>query len=190
MSDWDDLGELWRSNEPPELGDLRKRLRRQGFYIRAWFAHEIALALGASALGVWMMVKLDLVLLGAGVIAFAVFALGMSWTIWRGNFTVESGTPADAIAGALARNTALQRYIVANYIVSIAAVALIGLMVVTDTLGGMTQPERLERSLWAVTAGFGAMVLWLAGCGLYADRLRRERERLIALGHAMGVSGS
>lgn len=187
MSDWEDLGALWRSNEPPELGDLRRRLRRQSFLIKAWFGHEIALAALAGGFGVWLMLKSDIAAIGAAIAAFAAFALFMSWRAWRGSFDVQTGTPSQAVAAALDRNDALKRYIVANYVISIAAVALVVAMVASDAFGGAGDAARLQRSLTATTIGLGAIAVWLAGCGFYAERLTRERERLVALGRALGV---
>ena len=187
MSDWEDLGTVWRSNEPPELGDLRRRLGRQGFWIRAWFAHEVALATATFALGAFFMLKYQLAMVGAALIAFGAFALAMSWRAWRGSFSIDTGTPGETIASALVRNAALQRYIVANYYVSIAATAMIGLVVATDALAESGDPARLHKALWAVTLSFGAMIVWIAGCGLYANRLHRERDRLVEIGRAIGV---
>ena len=188
MSDWEDLGTLWRSNEPPELGDLRRRLRRQSVLIKAWFGTEIALSVIASAVGVWMIWAGEYAPVGGGIIAFSVYALLMSWRAWRGSFSVETGTPTDAIASALTRNDALKRYMRANYAIAVACTALIAGMVFTGALGEAGDAKRLQTALNAVTIGFGGLIVWLAGCGLYAERLTRERERLVALGRALGVS--
>lgn len=187
MSDWDDLGTLWRSNEPPELGDLRRRMSRQTAVIRAWVGFEILIGIAAFAFGVWILLSDDMPVNGAGIIAFALFAHTLSWRSWRGGLKVDVGTPGDTIASALARNEAIRRYLRANYAVSIAAVALIGLMVATDAFGTPADAARLHSALWAVSISFGAIVVWLAGCGFYAERLWRERDRLIALRRAMGI---
>lgn len=187
MSDWDELGTLWRSNEPPELGDLRQRMNRQTALLRAWVGFEVLIGLLAFAFGIWLLVDDDIPLIGGAIVAFALFAHTLSFRSWRGAFRVETGTPRDTIDSALARNDAIHRYLRANYIVSIGAVALIGLMVATDAFGTAAEPARLHNALWAVTIGFGAIVVWLAGCGLYAERLTRERARLVDLGRALGV---
>ncbi len=187
MSDWNELETLWRSNEPPELDDLRGRLRRQTLVIRAWFASELAIGAAAAALGSWLIISGELTLIGAGIVAFAIFATLTSWRAWRGAWRVETGTPGQTVAAGLARNAAVQRYLNANYYVSIPAVALIGAMVATDSFDAAGDPARLERALFSITAAFGVLVVWLAGCGLYAGRLARERERLIALGRELGV---
>ena len=187
MSDWDDLGTLWRSNEPPELGDLRRRMSRQTSIIRAWVGFELIVGIAALAFGVWLLLFDDKPAIGAGIVLFALFTHTLSWRSWRGGLHVEMGTPRDTIAGALARNDAIRRYLRANYIVSIATALLIGLMVATDAFGDAADTARLHAALWAVTIGLGVIVIWLAGCGFYADRLSRERERLLALGRALGV---
>jgi hypothetical protein len=190
MSDWDDFGTLWRSNEPPELGDLRRRLKRQSFYIKAWFAQEIVLALAASGLGIWLMLSARTASVGAGAVAFAAFALFMSWRAWRGSFTVETGTPNDVIASAIARNDTLSRYIRANYIISVVAVIFLIVIMLSDPFGDAMNAARLQKNLIVTIVVIIAIAVWVAGCWIYARRLQRERERLIALGRALGFGST
>lgn len=187
MSDWNDIESLWRSNEPPEIGDLNRRLRRQTRLIRLWFASEVAIGAVGLSIGGWFIFGQAMPVLGLSIVAFALFALNRSWDAWRGAFSVETGTPADTIASALIRNASFKRYLRANYVVSVAAAALICAMIVLDSFGPPDDPTRHERALVAVAIGFTAIIIWMAGCGLYAERLTRERERLLALKRALGL---
>ncbi len=187
MSDWNDIENLWRSNEPPEIGHLAGRLRRQTRLLAAWVALEVALGLGTLGFGLYLTFTEATVTVGLGVVAFAAFGLNRCWNAWRGAFRVETGTPADTIASALARNAALKRYVHANYLISAACVALIAAMVLSGAFGRPEDGVRMHRALVAVTIGFGVLVFWLVGFGFYAERITRERERLLALKRAFGL---
>lgn len=186
MSDWNDIETLWRSNEPPEIGDIGRRLKRQTRLIRAWIATELAIGLGVLGFGIYIAIA-NSVPVGLGVIAFAAFALNRCWVSWRGGVHVDTGSPRDTIASALARNAALARYVRANYFISLAAVALIAGMVFTGAFGPADDAARQHSALVAVTIGLSAIVVWLAGCAVYGERLTRERERLLALKRTLGL---
>lgn len=188
MSDWNDIEALWRSNEPPELGDIARRLTRQTRLVRAWVAGELAIGGLGAAFGVYLAVTGE-ALVGIGVVAFALFTLAQMRWVWRGALKVETGAPADTIAAALARNAAFTRYLDASHAVSVAAVALIALMVASGAFGPAEDGARMHRALISVTIGLGVVVLWLAWAAFYARRLARRRERLLALRRDLGLEG-
>lgn len=188
MSDWDELQRVWRSNEPPEIGDLRNRLKRQTRRIRAWAGGECILLIASLAFSAWIAAQPGLLPFGVATAAITLFAGALSWRAWRGTWSATAGTPAEAIRSALMRNEALRRYVRYNYLVSIAVVLLIGGFIAIEVLAENSPAERIRRGLIGVTAGFSAVVVWLSGCGLYAERLGAERERLRALARAMDVT--
>lgn len=175
-ADMDVLGALWRRNEP-STETLGAEVRTRSLVAIGTVTLEVVLALAAGGVGVWSIslgTGYSLVV-GAFALAFAAFALAVSWGAHRGEAWAADGLSVrDQLDVAMRQTLAIRRWARAGYGVSAGAVIFLGV-----TLLG---PGRAGPVAWTfAVGGVGYIAAAVAFCAWLSARQGRRLARLRSL---------
>lgn len=181
--DWTALARAWTSagdadessgEAPASLESLARRLRRRDRLARLNFLVEVAVCLGAAVVAVGMIARGgpgDLAL-GVGALLFSGFAMALAVWARAGARRPQTGTPAEALASALAQARSGLRWAWGGLVITGAAAVFLGLVVWVAL--------RLDNAADAGPISAIGLVL-LAAFGLFhLLRIRRCRRRIQA----------
>lgn len=181
--DWTALAGAWRrggdadaasGGAPASIEGLTRRLRRRDRLARLNFVAEVAACLGAAGVGAWLIARGgpgDPVL-GVGAILFSGFALALAAWARAGARRPQTGTPAEALASALAQARSGLRWAWGGLVITGAAAAFVGLVQLVAL--------RLDNAARAAPISTVALVLLAAVGVFHLLRIRRCRRRIRA----------
>jgi hypothetical protein len=172
-ADMDALSEVWRRNEPSTEG-LRAEVRTRRRLAMAVVGVEAVLAAGAAGIGIWAIGRGTAysLLAGAFALAFAGFAVVVSWGARRGEAWGTDGlTVRDQLDAAIRQTPAIRRWARAGYGVCGGAVIFLAGILAGPALSGAFP--------WAVAVG--ALAYIGVGVAVSAWVSRRQTRRLSRL---------
>jgi hypothetical protein len=175
-ADMDALGEVWRRNEPSTEG-LRADVRTRGLVAMVVVGVEALLALAAAGAGIWA-ISLGTaysLLTGCFSLAFAGFAVAVSWGAHRGEAWGADGlTVRNQLDAAIRQAFAIRRWARAGYGVCGGAVVFLA--------ATLTGPALRGAFPWLVAVGALAYIAaGLAASAWFSGRQTRRLGRLEAL---------
>lgn len=176
-----ELGEVWRQQEPPEISGLRRRVRRADLANGVALAVELAVGAGGATAGIWLLYQGNWIT-GAAACLFSAFAVAVSIaTRWR---ATDRDTRSVTAALEAARVQANRQYWVAVGGLWVCAAALLFAAVVAfDALGDSPSVDVLAGlvRVQAAAAVFVALGVLMVGSGLVrASRRRADLRQLRA----------